>query len=847
MTIQAEDLVIHLLSSFLSNDNATRLNAERAYTRLEELDSPRLTSILLQIIDHEPKSVECMIALCKLNRQLLTSEKVRAQYLSVFSREDYPGQIKGYVFSAIEEFLFVTDGDQTVWPELFPFFLKLLETDVFYGISFFKVLMQIKETDEFNFIVSEKLDFESPDINVRCVSLEFAMTSIFNSPVVSDVISDFPRLLATLPAPHFSRVFGYGWKTMKRHPSLFEPILIEIVSVLLSLSADRGQPELQRRDALFFLGKLISRFPELGDVVRATTDTVVRFLLPSLENPNVAPDLYTEAQAILALLPDAQPPEGANSYIASCFPAPDGALVDWLASNDDFLIANALQMIETAEPSDAVGTVLLAGASVRWSDFGRPLTTWCQRAPGLSTYASAVLGILAGRSDDGDALICEAAVRAHMGDGAEGICDRITDLIGKGKTDERALEALAIVAPSITPERLSQIIPLVLSTPALVTSVEFCLFLVALGGRFAEFIPQTVDALIEIGGQELASAVDVLQNLVDLFGSAVDANRICDFAFRFGDSLDVLQLLKSVLPFATERTDEVAAFLCQRIEVENDIGINEVLLTMAATVAEVANRKIALQLLGLVPVTVAKAVDREADELFAVAAALFQVIWKRFPWEATQLFFRLHRVFPKYSQTNEASSLRNFSLMMWTDFVIYGPGEHTAQFRQQIADDLKRMIIEEGDEVRVVAIACCASLFTAQSNGDVGDILKLFRRVLKEDKISEDVREAALSAFAQLLKKDLTEVNFPVRTQQLLSHLPLRKGSDEADAIYGNVYEMALFGAENPELVPYLAAYRDALRIAIDQRLVTKSFVTALRGRIDGGPSQLQAYIRELF
>jgi hypothetical protein len=672
---------------------------------------------------------------------------------------------------------------------------------------------------------------------IRCVSLEVALTSLYSDPADNPVIRDLPRLLAALPAPHFSRAFVYAWKTMKRHPELFQQIFVDIVSVLLSLSADRSQPELHRRAALFFLSKVMDRFPDVSDVVSGTGATVVAFILPSLENAPGAPDFYAEARGILGRLRDLsdvapQYAAHANPYVASCFSSSASAaqLVKWLRSEDAYLIANALQALDAADATGDIGRCLIAGAaSAHWRLFIRPLTAWCQWAvpePG-------VLGVLERHPGDGDCLLCEATVRARTGSGVAAFCERVAGRLAFG--DERLLEALAIVAPAITPGLLARIVPQILARAELLTSVEFCVFAIAVGQGFAAYVPGTVDALLGLVDGETLAAVDVLQNLVDVFGERVNAGKICDAAFRCGNSLEMMQLLSSVLPFVGRRDADVARFVCERIEEEGEPALCEALLGMAAALAQTVQRDIAMNLLEIIPLGLSKAVSEESDALFARVAALFSTLLKRFPADITALFFRIQKIFPRYSQPDAAPSLRAFSLMTWTDFVIYGPNEHILQYRRQVADDLKQMIRDERDEeVRVVALSACAAFFAnpGQSDAEVDQVLKRLWLILNDDAVSEAVHEMALSGFAQLLQTGLNERNFPARTQQLLSQLPLRRSNGEADTIYGVVYELSLVCVQNPELMGYLSGYEEALKMAIQQKLVTTNFLISLQDRI---------------
>jgi hypothetical protein len=181
--------------------------------------------------------------------------------------------------------------------------------------------------------------------------------------------------------------------------------------------------------------------------------------------------------------------------------------------------------------------------------------------------------------------------------------------------------------------------------------------------------------------------------------------------------------------------------------------------------------------------------------------------------------------------------------------VIYGPTEHVLQYRRQVADDLKRMIRDEKEEdVRIVALSSCASFFASpgQLEAEVDQVLKRIGSILKDTKISEGVRDVALSGFAQLIQNGLTERNFPARTQQLLSQLPLRANTSEADTVYGVVYDLALFCLQNPELIVYLAGYEAALKTAIEQKLVTTDFLVSLQRKIASAEVDIPPTLRDL-
>ena len=120
--LETEKLIFGLLNAFLSNENEERGQAEVLYDQLESNDPNLMSSILCRIVKHNPKNFECILALVKLGDLILgslisdesrLSDAALAEAKSAFIDTiagDYPTQVKDYVMSVVEDFLYISDG-----------------------------------------------------------------------------------------------------------------------------------------------------------------------------------------------------------------------------------------------------------------------------------------------------------------------------------------------------------------------------------------------------------------------------------------------------------------------------------------------------------------------------------------------------------------------------------------------------------------------------------------------------------------------------------------------------------------------------------------------------------------
>ncbi|KAK8891359.1 hypothetical protein M9Y10_028567 [Tritrichomonas musculus] len=276
--------------------------------------------------------------------------------------------------------------------------------------------------------------------------------------------------------------------------------------------------------------------------------------------------------------------------------------------------------------------------------------------------------------------------------------------------------------------------------------------------------------------------------------------------------------------------------------------------------------------LSYVPFAVSKAIEKNSETLFASSASIFVLLLKRIPNEATELFFQVQKLIPHYSiysppvtppssfsspfsrysptsvgtdddhnnynNSSNSNQLKCFSLMLWTDFVTFGPSEHTQQYLKTVIDDLKFYSEKENplknkneEHFRKIAIICLYSYYTdlskEKSDLEIETVFDEFYRIAdKVNSNSTDIIEASTAAFATVLQKYVNERIFVLRTKQLIHLLDnIQRQTDESDTIYTVIFQLALLCLKNADIGDFFDPLIDLLQGGIDRRLISDSAI----------------------
>ena len=883
---ETERLIFGLLTAFLSDDNAEREQAEILYDQLEGNDPNLMSKMLRSVIANHPKNFECLLALIKLGDMILGAligddcgmskeslGEARAAFLAVVSGA-YPRQIKEYVLSVIDDFLYISDARQEEWPELFPFFMGLLENgkEVEYALGFFSTLIQIHASEDCSMMVFPKLVLEGPDQYVTLASLRFLISDLYNNPRSVSCLSLIPEIFASLPDEMFVKAFNWLWKLIKRAPELFDDMSAELVGMLLRVAGDASCPELQRVAAVYYFGKLIRFSDACAKLVRETVDSVLKVFVNCLLDPRALPDLYREAKDVVGLFVDDLVVLDSycgheNDYVASTFVRfVPGSFIDvvrrCLASGDPVLIENALETLDgMSDYSDDIVRMLVNGLKTeQWLSFVVRLSKWCFDCTDekLEALAPEIDVCLLKLQSKPETMLCQAvlASRGYGRDNVPILLDQIQKLFGQSKGEPQLLEVLAKIIPVVDPKDATRflytVMPTILDDLSCVNSPEFCFFLVASGELILPFLSVVVDVLLDNlkSTDQPSDSVETLCNLMDLCDSSLEerVDNIFDCALQFlaKETSDLrllgFKILSSIVShfWASEKIQrKVEELLPAHIEAETDMQCYDLLILIIMRIIEDESTPKAFlgAILDQTTVIISKAVESDSETIFAGAGSIFAAMLKVLPENATKMFFQIQKVFPRYDQPDVVGSLRSFSLMMWTDFIIYGREQDTEQYRHPLANDLKRLITEDPDEkLRLDAILAASVFYNSAKVVDhqVEMILNTLHAVASRKDETPSIITASISCFAQLFASHWNEKNFPVRTQQLFALLPCPSlsPSPDTDAVYSTILDLAIIAWRDLELRIFAGPYARLISTAIQHRLLSASLIASMDRRL---------------
>lgn len=304
--------------------------------------------------------------------------------------------------------------------------------------------------------------------------------------------------------------------------------------------------------------------------------------------------------------------------------------------------------------------------------------------------------------------------------------------------------------------------------------------------------------------------------------------------------------------------------------------------------------------LSYIPFAISNAIEKNSETLFASAASIFVLLLKRIPNETTQLFFQIQKLIPHYSiysppvtppssftspfsknstqsghipdftsnydNTSNSNELRCFSLMIWTDFVTFGPHEQTLQYEKNVIDDLKFYSEKVNphknkneEHFRKIAIICLYSYYTAFSSPDskmkksdleIETILDKFYRIASNvNSNSTEIIEASTAAFSVVLLKYVNEKIFVLRIKQMLNLLnSIKRQTDESDTIFNTLFQISLICLKNTDLLDFFTPLVDMLSNAIKRKLLSDSAVDDITQNIidlgDKAPPKLKSIIQ---
>ena len=205
-------------------------------------------------------------------------------------------------------------------------------------------------------------------------------------------------------------------------------------------------------------------------------------------------------------------------------------------------------------------------------------------------------------------------------------------------------------------------------------------------------------------------------------------------------------------------------------------------------------------------------------------------------------------------------------MMIWTDFVTFGPPEHVYQYEKGVVDDLKfysektnPLKNKNEEHFRKIAIICLYSYYTAfnsidsrmkKSDLEIETILDEFYRIAKNvESNSVEIIEASTAAFAIVLLKYINEKIFFFRTKQLIALISsFQRQTDESDTVFNVVFKLALVCLKNTDLLDFFEPLVDVLSNAIQRHFISDSAVDEITQSIielgDKAPKKLQSIIQ---
>ena len=320
--------VLSILSTFSSNDNIKRREAETLFNDLYNRNPEKMVDCLITIIHENKNCFEAFSAIIKIGAIIESSSirqdcnfsddflnKIRAEFLSILIDSSYPQVSRDYILSVLEDFIYITNASESDWPELVPFFLSLLNTDDWcLSLRFFTYFQLVNysensiskgntKSDEFYALLQPHIHLDAANENERVASLKYILT-LFNteSQVIESfdsIIPQIPIVLSSFGLENFSSSYHLFWKVFKKNEKKFSSIVIEIIGTLLRNASDPSNNELFRRDNLFFFHQLYNFSKKCRKAISQTFDITIKIISANLQFPNVMPDVYEEAREIL--------------------------------------------------------------------------------------------------------------------------------------------------------------------------------------------------------------------------------------------------------------------------------------------------------------------------------------------------------------------------------------------------------------------------------------------------------------------------------------------------------------------------------------------------------------------
>ncbi|OHT16535.1 hypothetical protein TRFO_13124 [Tritrichomonas foetus] len=907
---ETELQLLSVLSAFSSPDNIVRSEAEKLYNELETKNPEKMVDCLSVIIKENKNTFEALAALIKLGEFIeassirsdcnLSDEKlnnVRIDFLNFLVDSTYPEVTRNYILSVLEDFIYITNGGESDWPELVPFFLSLLDTDDRpIALRFLTYYLIVNPTDDFNALIQPKIQLEAPNENDRATSLKLVLISLFSNPQYNSYIPQIPTVLASLNVETFSSTFSLFWKIFKKDEKLFSNIITDIIGLLLTNVADPSHEELFRRDSLFFFHKLFKYSKKCRKMVSKTLEVTIKIIASILQYPNLIPDLYEEAKIVLSdlvndLVNDKALIENytndSNDYVSSFFISffIDDELFDRffektiknVKSKNQFIHENGILTLRNCiaknNSNREIGSELFKLIQTEeWKLYIETFCYWCQKAKSIDVepFYKKIVDLVSS-NDAYYYLYCASIICCRCRQNARFVLKKVMKRIEKSNnlTDFQLCiisNTYQYVNPIISQESFKHILPFCKGSLTLMNSTSFLEIMEFIGIKFVPFLDEIIPSLFSFSNhhENILSVIDCLEKIVSLFSTNLDPflEKILCFSLTNGscESVDIrlesITLINLLLQHNWENKiiyDSILKYVLVQITKEVSMNCLDSLLSIVILIIERkdASNEVLQSFLSYIPYIISKAVEFNSEEIFASAGSIFMIVLKKIPNDATPLFFQLQKLIPHYS-VSPPGFLKNFSLLTWTDFVTFGPNEQTAQYLSEILNDLKFYSEKEGDEdFRKIAIICLYSYYTAVEKTDleIETIFDIFHRVAKnEQENSLEIFEISVAAFSVILQKYVNEKIFLLRTKQLVELLPLKRANDESDTVYNVIFELALMCSKNSDLFDFFEPLKHILNEAIKNHYISEGAIDDISQKLielgEAAPAELRMIVQ---
>ncbi|OHS93205.1 hypothetical protein TRFO_40507 [Tritrichomonas foetus] len=242
--------------------------------------------------------------------------------------------------------------------------------------------------------------------------------------------------------------------------------------------------------------------------------------------------------------------------------------------------------------------------------------------------------------------------------------------------------------------------------------------------------------------------------------------------------------------------------------------------------------------------------DNYLNMLWSFALAL-KFLYTAMPEQSGPAFLQLSQLLNPF-QNEPILLINQFSLAVWTDFLIFGPPAYVAQCDAMIPQVVQMSNAADKD-MRRMALYAIGRIFEKKNlpAKNIDEILfNLYSAVMKEEAQEDESlfegNDNALSSYAILLRKRIPMRNSTNVIAMFVKMFPAEDDLDEAKIAYELLFDLFVQASTNPEIAPLVQEIAGTIIEGLEIEVLSEIIQASIQEKLQAMGGNIPQHVQDL-